>query len=341
MSKTLKHLLLWLLMVLPVQSMACDMCGCYMGITPYDNQSSIQVLHRYRAFNGYYGMNHEHAWFPEVKSALIPAISTPAKPIAVNQVRHGGQQHDDVEGTAFSNTDYEVYQVSELRGKYFLSQRLEINAFIPVNNFHFYENGVGTHVTGLGDVTCYAAYHAIRKIEVEGVQHRLIGGMGAKLPTGNFEKTSNGERLPLSMQNGTGSLDFFFMANYILGWKKFGMSMTSSLKLNTYNSYNERAGNSTTQYLNVFYKIKKGNWFIIPTVQNYYEFSAQGIGPDLMSMNVLYTGAGLDVFYKNIGFTTCLQAKTWEQQSEGKIAGTSRLAIGLTFNFNQTKYLLK
>ena len=32
---------------------ACDACGCFLGLTPYDNQSSLTVLHRYRAYNGY------------------------------------------------------------------------------------------------------------------------------------------------------------------------------------------------------------------------------------------------------------------------------------------------
>jgi hypothetical protein len=338
--KKQKHFLLWLLLFLPVYTMACDMCGCYMGITPYDNQSSIQLLHRYRAFNGYYGMNQEHLWFPEIKSVSAATPVNPT-PVAVNQLRHGVQGADGMTMQNYSNTDYEIYQVSELRAKYFLHKRIEVNAIIPINDFHFYENKISTHVTGLGDATFYAGFHLIRKIEVEGMQHRLILGLGTKLPTGRFNQTQNGFRLPLMMQNGTGSVDFFIMANYIMGLKKFGMSVTSSFKRNTFNRYGERAGYSTTQYLNLFYKIKKGNWFVIPSVQNYYEYGTSGVNNGSMPMNVVYTGAGIDVFYKNIGLTTSVQGKTWEKPGEGKIAGTSRIALGLTFNFNQKKYLFK
>ena len=35
-------------------SYACDFCGSFMGITPYDNQSSITMLYRYKSYSGYF-----------------------------------------------------------------------------------------------------------------------------------------------------------------------------------------------------------------------------------------------------------------------------------------------
>lgn len=42
---------------------ACDFCGCFMGITPYDNHSSISAMYRYKMFNGYQNMNQRHNVF--------------------------------------------------------------------------------------------------------------------------------------------------------------------------------------------------------------------------------------------------------------------------------------
>ena len=48
-----KPILLGLLLTVGALSgRACDICGCFMGITPYDNQSGFSLMHRYRIFNG-------------------------------------------------------------------------------------------------------------------------------------------------------------------------------------------------------------------------------------------------------------------------------------------------
>lgn len=339
----LKQLLLWFVLVFPLYTTACDMCGCFMGITPYDNQSSIQVLHRYRAFNGYYGQNQEHLWFPTVKEISQATSNTLGAPVNMNQLRHAA--HNDVATPVYSNRDYEVYQTTELRVKYFIHKRIELNAFVPFNNFQSLEGGATNfHSTGLGDITVYSGIHVIRKIEVEGAQHRLIIGAGVKLPTGNANVKLNDERIPLMMQSGTGATDFFISGNYILGIKKFGLSLTSSFKVNGTNKFNEQILPSTTQYLNLFLRFNRNNWMFIPSIQNYYEYT-NGMVMDnvymaVTKMNVLYSGLGFDVFYKNIGITSSFQVKTAEEITQGKIAGTSRLAFGLTYNFKQKKYLI-
>lgn len=49
-----KHkLVMTCILWMSLHSIACDICGNYMGITPYDNKNSISFLHRYRVFNGY------------------------------------------------------------------------------------------------------------------------------------------------------------------------------------------------------------------------------------------------------------------------------------------------
>ena len=64
MKKTKALLVLnWLMFSASVS--ACDICGNYMGVTPYDNKSSISFLHRYRVFNGYRDYQSQSHFFPQ------------------------------------------------------------------------------------------------------------------------------------------------------------------------------------------------------------------------------------------------------------------------------------
>jgi len=115
-------------------------------------------------------------------------------------------------------------------------------------------------------------------------------------------------------------------------------------KFNGINYYKERIGNSTSNYLNIFFKFKKKDLVFVPSVQLYYEYSKglyvntsiqKGTG-----MNCLLSGPGLDLFYKNISLTTAVQLRAYEKLQEGNLACAGRIVVGLTYNFNQKKYLI-
>lgn len=84
--------------------LGCDMCGCYMGIIPNEKESSIGVYYRYRAYvNDIYAGN---SWYPDGGNL---------------RVQHG--THDGSSSDAWLSS-YEVYRVTEVRGRYFLHPRL-------------------------------------------------------------------------------------------------------------------------------------------------------------------------------------------------------------------------
>ena len=110
------RILFLLIISLPV--FACDLCGSFMGITPYDNQSQLTLLHRYRVFNGY--RNYQQA-----SRFLIPgAYKTMHDPSVIS-----GDSATEIQN--HSSKDYETYKVIELRGKYFLHSRWEVNFILP------------------------------------------------------------------------------------------------------------------------------------------------------------------------------------------------------------------
>jgi hypothetical protein len=310
---------------------ACDMCGCFMGIVPYDNQSSISFLHRYRSFSGYVHYSQPGTFFP-TSSFKVPQNS---------YLMHAGTTAP----TTYSRYDYEIYKVNELRAKYFIHKRVELNAIVPLNDYSSLINDDKLSHTGLGDITIYAGYHAIQKTEEAVFQQRLIVGGGIKLPTANYGVTADdGDLFPFLLQPGTGSLDYFGYVNYIIGYKKAGLSLNNSYKINGTNADGMRIANSTTNYASLFFKVQAKQFVIIPSIQFYYEYSKGVYDHDTLqagtSMNVGLIGPGLDIYYKNISLNLSVQFKAFEKVDVNELGSAGRMAIGIGYNFNQKKYLL-
>lgn len=333
----MKNFALSLLVILfALPSSACDMCGCYMGITPYDNQSSFGLYHRYRSFNGYGNVGQNNQLFP--KSAIIPTNNTSSTfPIA----RHGDHGNTT---PVYSENDYELYSIIELRGKFFIHERIELNGILPFAMNKVRINDTVTDLNSLGDINLYAGYHLIRPDVNKNIQQRLILGTGIKLATGHYYlKDKLGNRVNLLNQPGSGSNDIMIYSSYVIGIKKWGLSTNFSYKINGENYYQEKIGNSITNFTNVFYKIKKGDFIFIPSAQSYFESSSGLFIDDVYqsstSVKQLMLGPGLDIYYKNWGLNTNFQFTLYEDYHDGNLISGCKFLIGLTYNFNQLKYL--
>lgn len=311
----------------------CDICGCFMGITPYDNQSSIQLMHRYRSFNGYKSYDQHANFFPIGAYKVAPPAPS---------IMHGN--HSTASSPLYSKDDYEIYKTYELRLKYFIHNRIELNAIIPINSNTSKEQGVVNSTSGIGDPTFLIGYHLIRKIDEPVIQQRLIMGLGIKLPTGDYYANDiNGNRLPFLIQTGTGSIDYLSYLNYIIGYKKLGLSTNAMFKVNGKNYYDEQIANSITIYSNLFYKIPMKQSILVPSLQYYSEYTkgltVKGVAIDGTSMNIAMLGPGLDFFHKNIGINLGFHYTINEDVSSNNLSSAGRMVIGLSYNFNQKKYL--
>ncbi len=333
----MKRLLILCLFTASLPSQACDICGCFMGITPYDNQGSFGIMHRYRVFSGYQGTS----------SPFFPAGSQYVVPSRFNQ---DGQPHTHEPGTGGHThrnpSDYEIFRVVELRAKYFLHERIEVNAFVPLvmNSSRF--EGSQTHISGLGDVNLFAGYHLIRNIETLGMQQRLIAGVGVKLPTGDYYRKNPNidSRYPMLLQPGTGSTDAFFYLNYVTGYKNLGLSINASYKLNGENYYREGVANSTASFANLFYRIPvNGSLMVIPSAQFFYEFTKgetyRGEPTGEHGMDNALLGPGLDVFWKNFSLNLAFQLPVYEGKTTHPLSA-GRTVLAVNYNLKQKKYLL-
>lgn len=315
-----------------VASRACDICGCFMGITPYDNQSGFSLMHRYRVFNGYQSYGQQPQFFP---AGARPFVSQPRNH-ADDGFRHSHQ------GDA---SDYEIFRVVEVRGKYFLSKRLELNAFLPYVMNSARANGATLNLAGVGDATVFVGYHLIRNIETAGVQSRLIVGGGVKLPTGDYQRRNAlGRRYPALNQPGTGTTDGFVYANYIGSFRNAGLGLNSSYRRAARNTLQESLAPSTTTFANLFYRVALGNnWQVYPSAQFFYEktngetFEGRLTGEHAMNNALL--GPGLDVYYKNFSLNTSFQLPIYTAATDHP-ASAGRLVLAVGYSFKQSKYLL-
>ncbi|MBD2715408.1 hypothetical protein KBK19_10205 [Microvirga sp. STR05] len=329
-----KQLLLLGLALLPAQAgWACDICGCFMGITPYDNQSSFSLMHRYRIFNGYQYLGQNPQFFPAGARPVVP------QPLNGTDAGYTHAHKGDP-------TDFEAFRVVELRGKYFLSQRLELNAFVPFAMNTSQINGRQINLSGLGDVTGFAGYHLIRNIETAGVQNRLIVGGGMKLPTGSFmRQKADGSRYPTLTQPGTGTTDGFLYANYIGSYHNVGLSLNTSYRRGAANRFGEGLAPGSTAFANLFYRVALGqDWQVYPSAQLFYEknkgelFEGRLTGEHAVNNALL--GPGLDVYYKNLLLNTSVQLPVYTATTDHP-ASAGRIVVAVGYSFKQTNYLFK
>lgn len=330
--------------------LACDFCGCFMGITPYDNHSSISAMYRYKMFNGYQNTDQHHNVFQKSTFSSNTSPNTLANSNGnYNALKHGstGSSNTEPMQPKQLQSDYELYTTAELRAKFFIHKRIELNAVIPFVMNSDRWDGRKQEVAGISDLTFFTGVHLINRTMTEKFQHRLILGGGIKLPVGHYyAKDEDGKRINFLLQPGTGSIDYMSYLNYVFGYKKLGINFMTAYKLNGDNYYHERIGNSTTNYLNIFYKFRQDKDLkLFPSIQGYYEYTKglyiNKVYQSATEMNIATAGIGLDVFYKQISVNTSFQLPVYEKKFDGNIATAGKFLVGLTYSFNQKKYLLK
>ena len=236
-----------------------------------------------------------------------------------------------------------------LRGKYFLSQRVELNAFAPYIMHTSQLNGrqLNAAAAGVGDLTVFAGYHLVRAIETAGMQSRLVVGGGLKLPTGEFRRTNAvGERYPLLAQVGTGTTDGFGCANYTGSYRAFGLSVNSSYRRSSENAYRSSVAPGTATFASLFYRLPLvSDRQVDPSAQFFQEHTRgkmlDGQLTDDHALNNALLGPGLDVHYQNVSLTTGLQLPVYTAATDHPASAGRLVVSGWGYSFKQAKYLLR
>lgn len=309
---------------LSINAWACEVCGNYIGLTPYQNKNSVSIFHRYRVFNGYRYYQNNSQFFP--KNAY--------------RTMHGGNSPDSLQPivNSYSSKDFESFKVFELRLKFFIAKRIEVNGIIPLNNNKSYSNGQLQKESGLGDVSLNAGYHLIIPNEERILKQKLVIGSGLKIPTGECNALDiRNNRMALEMQCGTGSVDGFAYLNYFLIYKNLGFNLNSNIKINGTNKYREKISNSSSGLVSVFYKFRVKQFVIYPALQANYEYT-KGIMfsktlDDASGVSCLLGGPGLDLYYRSFSFSASWHFTLAEKIAKEELRSTGRITVGLNYMF--------
>lgn len=323
---------------LPFRSLACEICGLFMGVMAYDTRSSLSIYHRYRVYNGYNALGQRpylfpngaawfgSGWFRESASGSLPGSGV-------------GHTHGS------SAYDYEIFRVLELRARVFLHPRLEVTAILPWIQNDSRIQGSTVTVAGLGDMTLLAGYHLIVPKDSASIKQRLIVGVGMKLPSGNYYAADDdGLRIDNLLQPGSGMTDYLAYAAYSANYQRWVGGITAQVKTSTNNYYQEKYAPGYTGNLFLGRQFKVGSqWMVVPQAQGYYEYSEGtllfGEETGEHSFNAILGGFGVDVLWRNMQFTASAQLPLTQQTTEEHPQQAGRLVLGLTWNIAQTGYL--
>jgi hypothetical protein len=313
----------------PLFVFACDICGNFNGITPYDNQSSLQLIHRYRLFSH---LNVSGQPYLPSGAYRIDPTFTP--------------QHTGTEHQAVQKGDFESFKVVELRGRIFVHRRIEAGVQVSWVQSKSRMYGVFNETSGLGDATVSIGYHLLRRLD-DGFRfkQRLVLGAGVKLPVGKSSAYDvNGVRKHLYFQNGTGSVDEIVYLQHVLGFGKFGSSVTLSSKFSGRNNFEEQLKPAFTLNGSVFWQWSKEKFRIAPQIQFYGEHTkglyVNDVYEQHSGMTMLMGGIGTDIFFGQLGVHTGFQLPLYEVTHDSDPSATFRAMFGVSWSFNQTEYLI-
>ncbi len=265
-----------LLCITALPAAACDVCGCsgsnqYIGILPQFYHNFFRLQYQYRTFS----------------SKHIPFRA----------------------GDAAEHST-EAYQALQLSGRYYISRRFQLFAFLPYHYNRKEEAGVITNSNGIGDATLLFNTEVYgTKDAAAPLQQKLLAGWGLKLPTGRHDAlaATGADGLP-NMQPGTGSWDFPANINYTIRRKGVGANADITYTQTTPNHESYKYGNRLSAGLTGFYWWQHGNVKVLPQAGLRYNYAAtdwdnyrKGWINDVSGGHQLFAAAGAQAYYKAWG----------------------------------------
>jgi hypothetical protein len=292
-------------LLLSVNAMACDACGCgisstYWGLIP--NNSA-----------GFVGVWYQHQHFQTDLTYL---------------------QED---GQTFYS--YEDFNTFDWRARYSIGEGIFLSAMVPYVYHQRQYGDQSTTISGLGDVTLLGTFTVLNTTDslLSNVRHRLTLGGGVKLPTGKFRIADNQEVVNPNFQAGTGSLDFLLQASYTARLNNFGMQIDGIYKINTTNPDEYKFGNQLTGSANFFYLQALGAFEIMPTAGVTYEQAEKDVERGFFQRTsggqIFSAQAGLELYWDRFNIGANYIHPLQQKWADGVIEANPRWSVHASFFF--------
>jgi hypothetical protein len=299
-----KYFILFVFIFIETNLIACDICGCGSG------SYYIGLMPQFH--KNFVGIRYRYSIFDS----------------------HLGHSHHGIFATQ------ETFRTTEIWGRFYPHQKVQVLAFLPYQFNSQAENGVTKNLQGLSDALIITNYNIFNTLyDTTVFKHSFWLGGGMKLATGKYqyEQADHQQVANPNFQLGTGSNDFILTANYLIRYRKFGLNTDVSYKINTKNSQNYRFGNRLSGNLQVFYIRNLGSLGMMSSAGFYFEKSAIDLRNGYLVENTgggLVAGTlGLDVFFKNISVGVNFQNPLAQNLADGQIKAQNRVLGHFTFTF--------
>jgi hypothetical protein len=319
---SLKISILVVLLSLKSSIFACDVCNLYMGVMPNERKHRLEFLYRRSTFGGYinlppnsYGVKPATQPHPWLKAAHA------ADTIAFDASKH------------FSSQDYEVFQNFEIRGLFFVHPRFSVLAVLPFSLVTKKEAGKNiSQRKGLDDANIVTSFYPIWKNKAN-YGHRLSLNLGVKIPSG--DALTSGFVTHLN----TGAWGWLLGIQHVSRYKSLGLSSLLTWRFNQKNKQGYHFSDAGNVAFNAFYQFNYKDWVLMPMTGIWFEHSEGEYNAGRKVPNtggdVLFTNLGLDIYFKQIGFSLQYQIPTYQSLHVygPRLGNGARLIAGLNFSF--------
>jgi hypothetical protein len=293
---------------------ACDICNVFNGINPNDKKHFVGLVFRNRYLHGF--LQNETRGIQYRHSGHLPELN-PQSEIK------------------------ELYNVYELRARYFFNDNIYLFISTPVvNNYRSINKVTQYDCWGLGDIMLLPHIQFLKPSNNEKIIHRLAFGIGLKIPSGFKNITYKGVRADLDMQASTGSWDGIARTEYqVLFLNKMGINTAVSAKFNTRGTEAYRYGHTFNENVNLFYKFSfKKQWVIMPNMGIYAEHAMKDAVNGILQNNtggtVVFLSGGADIFWnEKFSFSALYQPALANYFHYTQIPVVNRFVCQLNYNF--------
>ena len=257
------------------------------------------------------------------------------------QQRSFSSLHSQHETNLPQQASAEYYHTIQAWGRYGLSNRVQLFAFVPYHINTQQVAGVTTTTAGIGDISVLGMVKLVNT-QNKKATHLLFAGAGIKAPTGQYTGITTRDRdgLP-NMQPGTGSWDVLANANYTCSFSNnMGFNAEAAYTFTTPNSDDYKYGNRLSTALTGFYRRQAASITLMPAAGLKYEYTLHDYDNytrkwlnDQTGGSMLYGTLALQAYHKRTGLQLGMDLPLAQNYAGGNVTVKYRATAGLLFMF--------
>ncbi len=302
---------------------ACDFCNGMMGINPYYNYSDkimLNILFQHSTLDAIQSNQHDAL----NKHNFLSGME------GTQKIMHGGNE---------TNNSTENKINFEFAYQHHFNSKFMITSVAPIEKSSSSSEGEST---GLGDISILGHFVLRPDFGLEDSPLTFLFGAGIKLPTGNFDrKHSDGDRMEINHQTGSGSVDYILNGSAFYQLKDFTLGTDLYGKINSKNKYDEKLGNWFSASGTISYDVYRNDEEMIGLVAIgglRYEFKGENSTDNQTSDKIsdfasVFGNVGVQLIYEEIRLNVSVLIPFSQNRSETLPTEHTRYLIGTRWEF--------